>query len=232
MAKGEGLAQAREKTPGFGGAAGSAGAAHRQASQASDEQLALAAAGGDRSALEALIERMRPRLVHFLIGKNTSRADAEDLAHDALVKAMENLDRYEQRCRFSTWLFTIAMRLRIDRHRKARRHRQQPIVGTLRDPARPFDQQVDDRDAAGNIWATARRLLSDTQYKALWLRYGEQMDSKQIARVMGRTAVGVRVLLMRARNQLVEALDDGEPRAAPATGQTIEFRGEAAGGAS
>ena len=49
------------------------------------------------------------------------------------------------------------------------------------------------------------RSLRDDQHTALWLRYAEDMTIGEIARVMGRTQVGVRVALFRARQRLAEA---------------------------
>jgi DNA-directed RNA polymerase specialized sigma24 family protein len=55
------------------------------------------------------------------------------------------------------------------------------------------------QEASENLWATARRTLSVSQFTVLWLRYGEAMSIKEVATATGRTTVGVRVLLHRAR---------------------------------
>ncbi|HBE71743.1 MAG TPA: hypothetical protein DDW52_26670, partial [Planctomycetaceae bacterium] len=62
--------------------------------------------------------------------------------------------------------------------------------------------------ASSNIWATASANLSADQYAALWLRYGEDMDMSEIASVLGKTKVGVRVMLHRARGKLETVLSD------------------------
>ena len=40
------------------------------------------------------------------------------------------------------------------------------------------------------------------QYQALWLRYAEDMSIKEIAKVLRKSQVGVKVLLYRARIKL------------------------------
>lgn len=175
----------------------------------SDEQFALQAQGGCSSSLAALTERMRPRLVHFLARSVGSVEQAEDLAHDALARAIEKLDQYDGRSRFSTWLFTIGRRLAIDEHRK-----RKPEVGlkltepmATEEPA-PLDRLAS-REATEGLWALAMRELSGPAYEAMWLRYGEDMTVAEVARVLGRSVVWVRVTLMRARRKLLAAMPGG-----------------------
>lgn len=54
-----------------------------------------------------------------------------------------------------------------------------------------------------NIWKLARNLKSD-YYDVLWLRYVEEMSSKEIAKIMRKTHVAVRLLLHRARLNLAK----------------------------
>jgi RNA polymerase sigma-70 factor, ECF subfamily len=60
------------------------------------------------------------------------------------------------------------------------------------------------QEEVGNLWQTARRALSQDEYAAMWLRYGEDLSPVEIAKVMRKTRIGVRVLLHRARLALVE----------------------------
>jgi DNA-directed RNA polymerase specialized sigma24 family protein len=57
-----------------------------------------------------------------------------------------------------------------------------------------------------NIWALART-LSKNQYEALWLCYVEDIPAKDIAKIMKKTQISVRVLLHRARLNLAKRLD-------------------------
>ncbi|HEY6565668.1 MAG TPA: sigma-70 family RNA polymerase sigma factor, partial [Pirellulaceae bacterium] len=105
-----------------------------------------------------------------------------------------------------TWLYTIALRVAHDHHRgrqaRARNLRLERVdCHTL--PDRDHGPTLGDRD---NVWHIARRLLKDTQYTALWLRYGEELSVGEIAQVMAKTQVGIRVLLHRARTKLLHEL--------------------------
>ena len=157
---------------------------------------------GDRAALEELAHRWRPRLVHLLRGRTACLADAEDIAQQALVRALQRIDRHDGRRRFSVWLYRIALRAAADYHRKPR---PEPGLdgGSLCDP-RGTDPQVAaaEDELRENLWSIARRVLSADQYSALWLRYAEDMSIPEVAGVLGRTRISTRVLLHRARKCL------------------------------
>lgn len=70
-------------------------------------------------------------------------------------------------------------------------------------PADLFAQQ-EDRQI---LWQLARQCLTENQFQALWLRYAEDMEVRQIAQVLGKTRVHVKVLLFRARQILGQQLN-------------------------
>ena len=61
-------------------------------------------------------------LLHHFLLRLTRREDvAEDIGQEAFVRVLRNLDRFDERFRFSTWIFTIARNRRIDIARRDRR---------------------------------------------------------------------------------------------------------------
>ena len=172
---------------------------------ATDAELVSQAQSGSASAFERLVERYQERLFRFLLTRCASRADAEDALQDTFVNAFRYLGTYNPRWRFSTWLYRIAMRNASNI--------------AARNPERAADVQaevVDDepgllqaciRDAERqNLWVTAKRLLSDEVYAAMWFRYAEDMPVKEIARALGRPQAWTRVSLLRARRRLAAEL--------------------------
>lgn len=182
-------------------------ASSTEAGQPADEvRLVRRAQGGDRLAMEELARRFRPRLVH-LLGRRTGRwADADDIAQQALLRAFERIDQHDGRRPFSTWLYRIAWRMAVDLHR---RPRPEPGLdcNTLCDPrGRDPQDAAADAELRQNLWSIARRVLSADQYCVLWLRYAEDMSINDVARVLRRTRISVRVLLHRARRRLAPHL--------------------------
>lgn len=173
-----------------------------------DEELAARAAAGSRAAFEELVSRHSPRLFFFLRGRCESETDIEDLIQEAFLRAFRSIDRYDPRWKFSTWLYTTAVRLAVSRHRSRRAEPLPLDVETAECPS-PGPQETlirkEEVEAGVNIWELARA-LKPSEYEALWLRYAEEMPVKDIARTMKKTQVGIRALLHRSRLKLGKRL--------------------------
>lgn len=167
-----------------------------------DEQLAERLQAGCSEAFALLFERLRPRLVHFLWQRTGNRTDAEDVAQDAFVRAYEKIEQYNGQYRFTTWLFTIASRIAIDRKRARKPTVNTDALGPLPDHHDGPTSSVVQNELRDNLWVISARVLNESQHTALWLRYGEELGIDEIASIMDKSAVGIRVLLMRARNKL------------------------------
>lgn len=61
------------------------------------------------------------------------------------------------------------------------------------------------------MWRLVDEVLTDEQRAAVWLRYVEDLGISEIATVMSKSQVGVRVMLFRARAALAERMRDMEP---------------------
>ena len=173
------------------------------------EELAVRAqtgAGGERDRyFSMLVQRLQGRLESFLLRRTGRAQDVDDLVQETFLRAYSNLESYQPRWRFSTWIFTIASRLASNQQRNQKRRMallsaETPPVTPVEDPA----VLVAERQESARLWATAKEHLSDAQYRALWLHYCRDMSIKDIAQATGRTALHVRVLLYRARRKLAK----------------------------
>jgi RNA polymerase sigma-70 factor (ECF subfamily) len=184
---------------------------------ASDEDLALRAQQGCADSLEQLIRRYQVPLVRFL-RRLGSPQEAEDLAQDTFVRACENLHRYRPSWRLSTWLFTIARRLWLNRQRRRTPTADTDAVASAASSSASPADVVAERESRQALWERAGEVLSNDQVTALWLYYVEELAVKDIARVLGRTRVGVKTMMFRARKRLVPMLDrpEGPPKNASA----------------
>jgi len=79
-----------------------------------EQRLVTLAVAGDRSAAEAFVREHQASLYAFMLRMAGRPEVAEDVVQEAFVRALTNLDRFDPRFRFSTWLFTIAKRLYIN----------------------------------------------------------------------------------------------------------------------
>lgn len=71
---------------------------------------------------ENYYKKYRPKLVRFLIGIGKNEDDAEDVATEAFVTSLNKIESYDPtKAVFSTWLFTIAKRIMIQKARERNR---------------------------------------------------------------------------------------------------------------
>ncbi|MGI3186735.1 RNA polymerase sigma factor [Nioella aestuarii] len=88
----------------------------------SDQDLALAAAGGDEAAFEALLARNYDRLFALCFRLTGSRAEAEDLTQDICAALPAKLASYRGQAQVTTWLYRVAVNAATDRRRRAAAH--------------------------------------------------------------------------------------------------------------
>lgn len=96
----------------------------------SDLVLVEEAKKGNEKAFASLMNRYRDSIYFMLLKMVNNASDAEDLTIEAFGKAFRNIDSYEPRFAFSTWLFMIATNNCIDFVRKKQ---SSPV---------PFDQNT------------------------------------------------------------------------------------------
>ncbi len=89
---------------------------------ASDEDLAKAAARGDRAAFAALVERCYDRVFRLAFRLTGARAEAEDLTQDICAALPAKIARFGGRARFSTWLYRVVVNAAHDRRRRHASH--------------------------------------------------------------------------------------------------------------
>ena len=172
-------------------------------SKLTDEELALRAVEGQRSCFAEIVRRYSKRLLAFIYPKLKNTQDTEDVIQETFVKAWLNIHTFNSKYRLSTWLYTIAYRQAISHIRTARR-RNDNLLTEQKDVPTPYEIFQQKQDAQ-SLWNIADSLNKD-QYDVLWLRYKEDLTPKEIARVMNKTSVHVRVLLHRARINLADRL--------------------------
>jgi RNA polymerase sigma-70 factor (ECF subfamily) len=201
-----------------------------------DTRLMLGVRDDEAGAFEQLVANYQSRLVgvmHHLVG---NAAEAEDLAQEVFLRVYRARKKYRARCKFSTWLFTIANNLALNVLRS--RKRRPAISLSLRDSgplgARLAEQLVTapsgsqpirrmQRQELTTVIRDALDKLNERQRLAVVLNKFEDMNYAEIAEVMGLTVKAVKSLLCRARMNLRDALKDyvfmdGQPIPEPPEG--------------
>lgn len=183
--------------------------------ESSDEELVGKAREGSIHAFEMLVRRYQPRVRGFLEKQLGNCEDAEDVTQWTFLQVYSNLDRFKAGRRFRPWLFTIARRRGIDFLRQ--KGTRQKMEQQLRDEQSP-EPGPSPRTLVGGIetvdelWIWISDHLEPRSREILWLRIQEELDLKEIARIVKLSRTHVKVLLHRARKSLIEAFSRTAPR--------------------
>lgn len=172
----------------------------------SEAELARQSQAGSLEAFEQLVYRYEHRVYAFVFQFRHSRADACEVTQETFVRAFQAIAQFDPRHAFGPWLFTIARRKCIDHYRAAPAAAAAELSVEPEDPDDPASLLAR-REEYDELWRVARNRLPDVQFQALWLRYVEEMDVAQIARVLRKSRTHVKVLLFRARQSLGRQLE-------------------------
>ena len=80
------------------------------------------ARAGDSDAFRLLVEQHSRSIFRLAFRMTGNEQDAEDVVQETFLRAFKQLDRYEARSSFSTWLFRIASNYSLDLIRMRKRH--------------------------------------------------------------------------------------------------------------
>lgn len=147
-----------------------------------DEILAQAAAGGDRAAFAALLERHYDRLFAFAFRLMGSRDQAEDLTQDICAALPGKLGGFRAEAKFTTWLYRVAVNASHDRRRRqATRQRAASGWGdweVMRQAA--MGEAQENMNWLAEAMTTLPRDLADT----VALILGEELTQAEAAQVL------------------------------------------------
>ncbi len=119
--------------------------------RSSEHTLIRRARKGDGMAIEALIRAHQEALYAFMLRMSGRPDVAEDIVQEAFVRVLKNLDRFDSRFRFSTWLFTIAKRLYVNAMQKHKPTYDSDVVG---------DRQEQTENSPGGAIARAESIAN------------------------------------------------------------------------
>ena len=179
-----------------------------------DEDLVAAAQRGDSAAMDQLLRRHYDRAHAVCRRIAGSTRDADDAAQEAMIRVVRNIDKFDGRSAFGTWVYRIATNTALDELRKRKRRPQFHVVdddGDLPEPADEFAHRYID-DVADRITIDAALAGLPEEFKAaVVMRDVGDLDYAEIAEALGVPVGTVKSRIARGRRMLVEKLGNQDP---------------------
>lgn len=195
------------------------GAGHRCGVDVDDREIVRAARDGDEDAFADLVRRHSGGLHRAVARIVLDDEEAWDVVQMAFIKAWQRLSSYDPRWSFSTWLYRIGTNLAIDlvrsrasrqkAHRAGGEHQLRLVGGS---------EDADTRLGHGEVDGILRdlvRFLTPQQRTAFILREVEDLETAEVAEILGCSAATVRNHVFQARKTLRREIQDRFPEFVP-----------------
>ena len=149
-----------------------------------------------------------------------NEADAEEVAQEAVLKALSNLKSFRSEAKFSTWLVQITINEARMRRRKDRKNLYESIdEGKTSEEGdyipmdfadwREIPSEALEREQLKRALAKALASLGEKYREVFVLRDVQHLSIAETARILGITEASVKTRLLRARLQMRDALAPG-----------------------
>jgi RNA polymerase sigma-70 factor (ECF subfamily) len=175
------------------------------------DRSAVERARRDPRAFDALYRKYVAQVYSFALYELRDPHAAEDVTAQVFLRALAGLPRFREQTdgpesSFRVWLFQIARNALSNERRRARRHPASPIDLALEQPASDDVQATAGRRIElEQAWAVIEQLPVDRR-RALVLRFVNEMSTREIADVLGKSEGATRVLIHRSLQAVARQL--------------------------
>ena len=175
-----------------------------------NEEELLRRIKADKQAFLVLYDQHFTRIYNYIFYRTFNQADAEELASQTFLSALENIERYEYRnIPLVVWLYKIAANVVADFYRRK---------GITEEWKETDNGQVNELSPETACLYNSEKeqlfyqlqTLPQMQQQALILRYQHDLSYKEISEVMEKSEGAVKQLLHRGLNNLRERMTEHE----------------------
>lgn len=183
-----------------------------------DNALIIAIQNGEQKAVEQFINTYKARVYNTVLGMVHNAEDAEELAQDVFIKALETLENFKGDSKLSTWLYRIAINKSLDHIKKGQRKKRFAFLVSINNdgednpaPNLPDfvhpEWQLENKELGAQLFKAINQ-LADKQKTALTLNKIEGLSYEQTADIMEVSVSSVESLIFRARQNLKKILSN------------------------
>jgi len=172
-----------------------------------DGALVQRVLGGDRDAFGFLVHRYQRLVFRIVGGYLANRADVEEIAQEAFLRAFMGLPGFRAGSSFGPWIARIATRASYDRLRRRQRGPEvawEDLSPDEQGAAQALAAGIDpvDRTAARDVLERAMASLRPKDRQALILADAQGLTAAEVGAILGCSPLAARIRLHRARRAM------------------------------
>ena len=166
----------------------------------------------DQNAYNLLFDGYWNSLYSFLYKRTSNPNLAEEIAIESFAKAFDQLNRFDEKLSFNSWLITIAKNHHTDRYRKSK-YQMQSSQEVEEDKTIEFSRTAPSPEelmiASQNLDRVLGHIKSMKKEfrNLLKMRYFDDLSLKEIEDKLDEPATTIRVKLFRAKKMLANLLE-------------------------
>ena len=181
-----------------------------------EPQLVKLILKGDQLAFAELVELYQEKLYHMAYRMLNNKSEAEDIVQETFLRVYNNLHRYDENQKFSTWIYRIATNLCIDLLRKRKQVYSLDAESSDYEGLDGYSMIPSD-----NRTPESELLISETQsiihkaidqlppkYKSVMvLRYIQELSLQEVGDILDMPVTTVKTRVHRGREYLRRKLE-------------------------
>lgn len=174
-----------------------------------DDVAVARARAGDSDSFRQLVEKHSRSVFRLAFRMTGNEQDAEDIVQETFLRAYRQLNRYESRSSFGTWLYRIAANCSLDliRPRKRSRDHDDPEVLQVMPATDPGPDRLALSGEVQQRLTAAMAELSQQERTAFVLRHFEGLSIEEISGMLGVGGKAAKHSIFRAVQKLRKALE-------------------------
>ena len=171
--------------------------------------LQRVAANGDVDAFRALFKVYAPRIKSYMLRQGADSATAEELSQETLLTVWRKAALYsDEKGSATTWIFTIARNLRIDRLRREVAWQPLPENNAEQPSNDPGpDEELSERERGQRVRSVMAELPPE-QTEVVTLAFIQGLSHSEIAARLGLPLGTVKSRMRLAYHKIRDALED------------------------
>jgi RNA polymerase sigma-70 factor (ECF subfamily) len=174
---------------------------------------------GDEQAFEEIVRRYSPRVFKTASRFFRQRAQVEEAAQEAFMRAYTQLSSYEGRGNFEGWLTRLTTNVCLNIIRSAKRRPESTVADLTEDESDWLENQLADVSAARHLSSERGLVAADLAEKVLskmsaddrlvlMMMDGEELSVKEVAEATGWSQSKVKIQAFRARRRMRHAVEE------------------------